>query len=130
MHPILFEFGGLKIGTFGVMMVTAFIVGWLLFRAEMKRKKLKLIDTDLLLAAMVGGIVGAKAYYLIEHWPAFAANPFGSIFSAAGLVWYGGVVGGLSACIIVVLLYKQPLKPYGDAVAPSLAIALALGRIG
>jgi phosphatidylglycerol:prolipoprotein diacylglycerol transferase len=130
MHPILFEFGGLRIGTFGVMMVTGFIVGWLLFRSEMKRKKLKVIDTDLLLAAMIGGIAGAKVYYLIEHWSAFAANPFGSIFSAAGLVWYGGVIGGLLACIIVILIYKQPLKPYGDAVAPSLAVALAIGRIG
>jgi phosphatidylglycerol:prolipoprotein diacylglycerol transferase len=130
MHPILFEFGGLRVGTFGVMMVTGFIVSWLLFRAEMKRKKLKLIDTDLLLAAMVGGIVGAKAYYLIEHWPSFVADPLGSIFSAAGLVWYGGVAVGLLACIIVILIHRQPLKPYGDAVAPSLAIALAIGRIG
>jgi len=130
MHPILFEFGGLRVGTFGVMMVTGFIVSWLLFRAEMKRKKLKMIDTDLLLGAMVGGIVGAKGYYLIEHWPSFVANPLGSIFSAAGLVWYGGVAVGLLACIIVVILHRQPLKPYGDAVAPSLAIALAIGRIG
>jgi phosphatidylglycerol:prolipoprotein diacylglycerol transferase len=79
MHPILFEFGGLRIGTFGVMMVTGFIVSWLLFRSEMKRKKLKVIDTDLLLAAMIGGIAGAKVYYLIEHWSLFAADPFGSI---------------------------------------------------
>jgi len=130
MHPILFEFGGLRIGTYGVMMVTGFIVSWLLFRSEMKRKKLKAIDTDLLLGAMVGGIVGAKAHYLIEHWSMFAADPLGSIFSAAGLVWYGGVAGGLLTCIIIIIIHRQPLKPYGDAVAPSLAIALAVGRIG
>lgn len=130
MHPILFEFAGLRIGSFGVMMVIGFVVCWLLFRSELKRKKLKLIDTDMLLGAMVGGIVGAKAYYLIEHWSVFVADPLGSIFSAAGLVWYGGVAGGLITCIIIIIIHRQPLRPYGDAVAPSLAIALAFGRIG
>ncbi len=130
MHPILFEFGGYRIGTYGLMMLTAFIVAWLLLRSELKRKGLKPVSSDLLLAAMVGGIVGAKVLYLLEHREVFNADPLGSVLSMSGLTWYGGLIGGTAAYIGYMLIKKIPNPAYGDALAPSLAIGLALGRVG
>ena len=39
---------------------------------------------------LVGGLVGSRVYYLVQHWSSVKHDLFGSIFSGSGLVWYGG----------------------------------------
>ncbi len=79
---------------------------------------------------MVGGIVGAKAWYIVEHWSAFILEPKAYLISGGGLVWYGGLVGGFIAATALMLFHKQSFRKVADAVSPSLAIGLAIGRIG
>src|SRR4051794_41984315 len=45
-------------------------------------------------AALIGGLVGSRVYYLFQHTSQFSHDPLGSIFSGTGLVWYGGAIGG------------------------------------
>src|SRR5262245_31519189 len=73
-------------------------------------------------AALLGGLVGAKLWYVIESGGAF--------FSGTGLVFYGGLIGGALA-VCGWAWYKGELDlQFADAVAPSLAAAYAIGRIG
>ncbi|MCP4229568.1 MAG: hypothetical protein GY771_05410 [bacterium] len=95
MHPYLFNIGDFTVGTFGLCMVAGFVVAWILLKSEIKRRELKKgVDVDMLLGAMIGGIVGAKAWYIIEHWSEFVAEPGSYILSGGGLVWYGGLIFG------------------------------------
>jgi phosphatidylglycerol:prolipoprotein diacylglycerol transferase len=73
-------------------------------------------------AAVVGGIVGAKVWYWVLNG--------GSLFSRGGLVWYGGFVGGFLAVMLNGWRLKVPIRWTFHLCAPALAAAYALGRIG
>ena len=125
MYPTLIKFGSFEITTFGLMMFLAFVAaGWVLSR---QFKRYGLTDdaaSSMVMAAAIGGIVGAKIYYaiLFRDWHL--------LFDRAGLVWYGGMIGGFLACSWLVWRKKLDYLTVADAAAPALAIGYALGRIG
>ena len=131
MFPVVFRIGSFPITSFGVMMFLSFVVGaWILGRQLERYGLPRPLAWDLLAWIAVGGIVGAKAWYLALHPAEFAASPIGAIFSRGGLVWYGGFVGGVLAYWFQVRARKLPMATMFDATAPALAIAIALGRVG
>ncbi|MYC88898.1 MAG: prolipoprotein diacylglyceryl transferase [Gemmatimonadales bacterium] len=126
--PVLGEF---TITSFGVMMALAFLSGYMVLRAETARLGAgRELAADMLLGALIGGIVGAKIYYVLLYWDRTAVDPLGMIFSRSGLVWYGGFIGGLIGVMWV--LRRRPVAPgLGvDAIAPALPLAYGIGRIG
>jgi phosphatidylglycerol:prolipoprotein diacylglycerol transferase len=131
MYPVLFHIGSLTITSFGVMMALAFLsAGWVL-AAELRRKgENPETAWDVVWYAALGGILGAKIYYLFLHWPETAADPWHAITSRAGLVWYGGFI--LAAALIAWQLHRRklPVLRFADAIAPALAIGYAVGRVG
>ncbi|MYG81309.1 MAG: prolipoprotein diacylglyceryl transferase [Gemmatimonadetes bacterium] len=126
--PIL---GGLPITSFGVMMLLAFLVGGIVLQRELGRQGLDAEKAwDIVVVGIIGGLVGARLYYVFLNYPAFAADPFGMLFARAGMVWYGGF---LLATVLIVRKVRKSGMPLGrtaDAVAPALALAYAVGRIG
>jgi phosphatidylglycerol---prolipoprotein diacylglyceryl transferase len=123
--------GPLTLKTFGIM----FALGFLGAAAVCGRRFKELGKPadwayELIFAGLVGGVVGARGYYLVQNWDSVKDDFFGNLFSGSGLVWYGGVLGGaLAVCIWawrrgflgLVLL---------DVVATPLALGYAIGRIG
>jgi phosphatidylglycerol:prolipoprotein diacylglycerol transferase len=125
MFPTLFKYGSFEITTFGLMMFLAFVVGgWVLTRQFRRYGMPEDEATNVLLAAALGGIAGAKIYYAILY------NDLSLMFSRAGLVWYGGLIGGTLAVTWVIWRKRLPFFRVADAVAPGLAIGYCLGRIG
>jgi phosphatidylglycerol:prolipoprotein diacylglycerol transferase len=125
MYPTLFKFGSFEITTFGLMMFLAFIVGgWVLSRQFRKYGLSEDVASTIVVAAALGGIIGAKIYYaiLFRDWHL--------LFDRAGLVWYGGLIGGFIACSWVVWRNKLDYLTAADAAAPALSMGYALGRIG
>ena len=49
---------------------------------------------EMVFAALVGGLVGARLWWIAENWAEAQDDLFGSLFSGSGLVWYGGALGG------------------------------------
>lgn len=125
MWPTLLRIGDFEITTFGLMMFLAFVVGgWVLTR-QFRRYGLPEDEaTNALLAAALGGIVGGKIYYAILY------GDLRLLFARAGLVWYGGLLGGAVAVTILIRMKKLPFFRVADAFAPGLAIGYGLGRIG
>jgi phosphatidylglycerol:prolipoprotein diacylglycerol transferase len=138
MYPVIFELpgwlpflGGEAITSFGVFMLFSFLTGGYITRAEMRRigedpEK----AWDLVFMAVVGGIVGAKGYYILLNYPRLATDPTGLIFARGGLVWYGGFLLATAFVVWEIRRQKLPLRPMADVVAPGLALAYAVGRIG
>lgn len=131
MYPNLIEIGGVTITTFGVMMFLSFIsAAWLLAKQLERRNMDPEFAWDVLFWVAIGGILGAKGYYLALHWQDLVADPIGQIFSRGGLVWYGGLIGGVLAYYWQVRRKGLPLGLAFDSTAPALMFAYAVGRMG
>ncbi len=138
MHPLLFRLpewipllGGQPITTFGVFMLLAFVTGGYACRAELARLGYDPEKAwDFVFMAVIGGILGAKIYYVLLNWPRLMEDPASLIFSRGGLVWYGGFLGATALIVWEIRRSKLPLGQMADAVAAPLAIAYAVGRIG
>jgi phosphatidylglycerol:prolipoprotein diacylglycerol transferase len=131
MYPVLFRIGDFEITSFGLMMFLSFLGGaWILGKMLKRYGFNPDLAWDMLAWIAIGGIVGAKAYYLALHWSDLAANPLREIFSRGGLVWYGGLIGGVTAYYLQIRNRKLPPAVMYDATAPALAIAYAIGRMG
>ena len=125
MYPTLLKFGNFEITTFGLMMFLAFVAaGWVLTRQFRRYGLSDDLASTIVMAAAIGGILGAKIYYAILY------RSWAELFSRAGLVWYGGLIGGFVGCSAYLLFKKIDYFTAADAAAPALAIGYALGRIG
>lgn len=138
MYPNLFSLpewvpilGGEPITSFGVMMLLSFLVGGYILKLEFVRigedpEK----AWDIVLMAVIGGIVGARLYYVFLNYPRFAADPLGMLLARGGMVWYGGFLGATALVIWRIRKAGLPLGRTVDLAAPGLALAYAVGRIG
>ena len=131
MYPVLFRIGDFTITSFGLMMFLSFVVGaWVMGKQFGKRGMDPELAWDMLLWIALGGILGAKLYYIGLNLDDLAANPLRELTNRGGLVWYGGFIGGVSAFYWQVRKRNLPLAETFDSTAPALAIAYAIGRLG
>ena len=132
MHPEILHWGVLRITSYGLMLAIAFLVGtWLALR-EARRLGL---DEDhvvtVILAALVAGVVGARALYVAEHMRDFR-GAYVSVLALwqGGLTLYGGIVAGTVAGLFVGRRMGLPTWVTADALAPSLVLGTVFGRLG
>ncbi|NOX36752.1 MAG: prolipoprotein diacylglyceryl transferase [Calditrichaeota bacterium] len=131
MIPILFKIGPLEIGSYGVMMAMAFLITALVLARELRLRDMPAEWAyELVLWAALGGIIGARLYFILEHFPEFLADPLGMIFSRGGLTWYGGFfLGSLTVLWKISRLPVSTLE-LADIIAPLILLGYAIGRIG
>ena len=85
---------------------------------------------EIVFAALLGGVIGARAYYVIQNYSEVRHDLLGSVFSGSGLVWYGGVIGGAIA-VLAWMRWREVLElRMFDMCATALALGYAIGRIG
>ena len=132
MRPILFQFGDFRFYSFGLMAALALIVpGITIVRSLVRRRGLPPeFAYELVIAAGLGGFVGARIYYLVENFAAIKADFWHVAFSGAGFVWYGGLIGGFLGVVGWTLIRRYPLDVVANAMAPAIAMGYAIGRIG
>ena len=138
------EVRGLPIRGYGVMVMLGVVlaVALAVHRAAKRRIDPELIYS-LALWLFIGGIAGARAFYVIEYWhdQFLAYDKAGSInwlttlgnvvnIPQGGLVVYGSWIGGALAGVVFVRRNRLPMLSLGDVIAPSLMVGLAIGRIG
>lgn len=138
MYPNLFRFpeglpllGGEYVTSFGVMMFLSFIVGGFVIRSELEREGHDgELAWDFVFWGVVGGIVGAKGYYVLLNFDRLQAEGLSFVFSRGGMVWYGGFL--LATALVVLAAVRSPVRlgKVADYVAPALAIGYAIGRLG
>lgn len=128
MYPILFRIGDFEITSFGVMVAIAAIVGTWVFYRELRASGLPGDASDAATWGVLGGLVGAKIFWAIEHR---ATGPmFDLLISRGGLSWFGGFAGGLLTGILVIKRRHLPVLKVVAAATPALAIGHAIGRLG
>jgi len=85
---------------------------------------------DIVIIALIFGIIGAKLFDDLENWNDFIQHPIERLFSASGLTFYGGLI--LAAIAVCWYAYRKGITIIHlvDAAGPALMLAYAVGRIG
>ena len=131
MYPELFSIGPFTIYSYGLMAAIGFLLcGYLLERELARVGKNKELAGSIIISAIIGGIVGSKIYFLIENPGLLQDDFFGTVFSGAGLVWYGGLIGGFLAVVWWIRRKGLPFFLVADLVGPLLLMGQAMGRVG
>jgi phosphatidylglycerol:prolipoprotein diacylglycerol transferase len=123
--------GPLTLQTFGLMFALAFLAAGALI-AKRLREIGKPVDWayELCFSGLAGGIIGSRVYFLVQNYDSVKDDLLGKLFSGAGLVWYGGLIGGA----VAVLIWAHYRRFLGlvllDLCAPALALGYAIGRCG
>jgi phosphatidylglycerol:prolipoprotein diacylglycerol transferase len=85
---------------------------------------------DLVFMGVIGGIAGAKLYYILLNYERLTTDPGALILSRGGLVWYGGFLLATALVVWEIRRQKMSLPKMADIIAPALALAYAVGRMG
>jgi phosphatidylglycerol---prolipoprotein diacylglyceryl transferase len=133
-HNDAFKIGSLTIHWYGILVAVAFLAGlWTAARRGRREGFSAEQVYDLGPWLIIGGILGGRILYVISYWrEAFAEKPFPEIFMIqhGGLVFYGGLIGSITACAIYLWLKKIPKWKMADVLAPSIALGYVFGRLG
>ena len=105
MYPILFKIGPFAIHSWGAMLAVSVRFGiW--FSSQRAERRLLAAEhiPNIALYAVLGGIAGARLYYVVLHFEEFSGNMSsiintfeGEVFGFGGLVLYGGLIGAIGA---------------------------------
>jgi phosphatidylglycerol:prolipoprotein diacylglycerol transferase len=151
MYPEIVRLGPFVISSYGFMMVVAFILVYFLLARDGKKLGWDPeFSQDLVFWAAIGGVVGAKVYYLIENIGRGSGHNLTGLLEmivglftldfqrmaagiqnfGAGMVYFGGLMGALILITIGLRRRKHPWLPVADLVAPYIILGYAIGRVG
>lgn len=131
MHPTLFEIGSFKMSSFGAIMVVSFIFS--LWVARLRASKYGFTKDqigDISFVAIIAGILGARAFFIIQDLPYFLKN-LNELFSIQfkGLTSFGGFIVGGAAAAIYCKKKNLSAVAFLDLAAPAFLIGHAIGRV-
>ena len=125
-HPFVIRLGPLEVTGFGIAVLLAFWIAMIITRRELARRG---HDTayvsDLLVAAVIGTLVGAKLYYVL-----IITRNWHDLFSRAGFVFWGGFIGALATTSWLVHYRRLGVSRIADVAGIAIAAGYAVGRTG
>jgi phosphatidylglycerol:prolipoprotein diacylglycerol transferase len=128
MHPDLIDIGFLHLKTYGACIAAGFLLCWHIAERLSRRKDL----SNLIIALMLSGVIGARAAYVIENWSTeFAAHPLDIVrIDQGGLVFYGGLLLAVAVFFAWCLVKKERIAPLADLLCAVIPLGHAFGRVG
>ena len=122
---------GISLKTFGLVFALGFVAAGAIIARRLKELG-KPIDYayEMAMAALIGGLVGSRIYFIVQNYGQVKHDLIGSLFSGSGLVWYGGVIGGAIAVIAWAAWRGMLNLGLLDLASVPLAMGYAIGRIG
>ena len=125
-QPFAYDLGPFQFTGFGLAVLLGFVISQIIAERELRRRghDPKPIP-DLILASVVGFLIGAKLYYVLV-----VSRDLSDIFTRAGFVFWGGLMGGIVACWIVINMKKLSFVRISDVAGICIAAGYAIGRTG
>jgi phosphatidylglycerol---prolipoprotein diacylglyceryl transferase len=124
-HPLSYQVGPLQFTGFGLAILLTFVIAQIISQHELDRRGHDgSVMGDLVFAAVVGGLLGAKIYYAI------LMRDFSSLASRAGFVFWGGLIGGILATAFAMHRKKLSFARISDVAGIALGAAYSIGRTG
>lgn len=129
---VAFNLGPFKIYWYGILITIGFILGFSYMSIMSKRFKLT-IDSiiDIIIYSVIGGILGARTYYVTFHFDFYKDNLL-DVFKIweGGIAIYGGIIGAFLVGIIICKKRKLPVFQITDLAVGGLILAQSIGRWG
>ena len=131
MFPILFEWHGFELRTYGVVVALALLSAvWIAAKEARRRGYAPELVYDFVPYALIAGIIGARVYYVLFSQPGyFREHPLEIV-----AFWHGGigVIGSLIGVFLAVLWYCRrkgvSVLTFADTLAPGIALAQVVGQ--
>ena len=127
-HTFAFNLWKLQITGFGIAVLAAFFIAQYVCEREFARRGQITEATamgDVTFAALIGTLVGAKLYYVLV-----ITHDFRDIFTRGGFVYWGGFIGSVVACWLVIRWRKLSFRRFADVTAIGIAAGYSVGRTG
>lgn len=126
-QPTILHLGPLELTGFGLAVLLAFVISQIISQRELWRRGYNAEAAaipDVLLAALIGTVLGAKTYYVI------LTGDLGAFLSRGGFVFWGGFMGAVALCWAVIRWKRLPFLRFADVAGISIAAGYAIGRTG
>ena len=124
-QPLSYDVGPLQLTGFGLAVLMAFVIAQVITQRELARRGHDPEPVgDIVFAAVIGGLLGGKIYYAILMHDASA------VISRAGFVFWGGLIGGMLACYLVIHRKDLSFTRISDVAGIALAAGYSIGRTG
>ncbi len=130
--PIIFGIGHFALRWYSLILMTAIAIAIWLTAREAERRGFRKEDIyDAAVWIIIGGILGARLFHVLDHWShEYAANPIRALYIwEGGLAIWGAMAGGLLAAAIIAWKRDWYFPRFLDAAAPGMVLAQAIGRI-
>ena len=130
MYRTLFSIGGFELHAYITFLAIAFFVcGLLVVRENYRQPKPYGITPIIGIWILVGAMIGAKVFYEFQYHG--VSQLYRAFYNwGGGLVFYGGLFGGLMGGIAYLKLIKAPLIAACDMILPYVALGGAITRVG
>ena len=124
-YPLVVHLGPFTVTGYGLMMMVAFLMaGWAIQLDLRGRGRGEEYAADIVMAAVIGGLVGAKLWYVL------LTGEWSALLRRGGFVWYGGFLGGAAGVLFAGWLKRVTPRLTAELCAAPLALGYALGRVG
>ena len=124
-QPFSYDLGPLTVTGFGLAVLLAFVIAQIIGQRELARRGHDPEPIgDLVFAAVIGGLLGAKLYYVI------VSRDLDTLFSRGGFVFWGGLIGGILAVVLTIKLKGLSIMRIADPAGMAVAAAYSVGRTG
>lgn len=132
MRPVLIQFDGIALPSYGMMLVVSFLFALWFARTYAKKFNLSpIIIENVAFYLMIGVIVGGRLLYVIFHWSQYENDLLG-IFRIweGGMMFFGGFIGGFLGALFYLRKEEIQILPIADLIAPAIALGQFFTRIG
>lgn len=132
MLPVAFRLGAFAVYTYPLVLFAAWLAAALLARSLAPRVGIRpAAVTDLALAVALGGLVGARVWFVLSNLGLYA-GAWWRVFELqnGGLVFYGAVGGGTAAAVVYARSACLPLPAVADLAALAVPLGAGIGRFG
>lgn len=127
-HPFQFGIGGFNLTGFGIAVLLSFLIAQIVSERELARRGHDveaMAISDVLFAALLGTMIGAKVYYVIV-----VSHDIRDLWSRGGFVFWGGFMGSVALCALTIRYKKLSFPRFADVSGIAIAAGYAVGRTG
>ncbi len=129
--PKGFDVFGHEIRFYGIISALGYLLGVIIAIVNAKKRGFKTEDILTLACYVIPCcIIGARLCYVLTYLDHFSSFWDAIAIWNGGLIFYGGLIGGVLALLLYCLIHKKSFFALADVLVPALAIGQALGRWG
>lgn len=124
--------GFFSIKIWGFMVAMGMLMGLLIsIKTAVKKGISKEFMLDLFFWTIVSAMIGGRLFYVLQYLPEYFERPLDILkIWEGGLTFYGGVIGGLAAMLILLKKHNIRFWKMADILAPGVALGIGIGRLG